>query len=98
MDGLLAVLGLAGPLSLTVALLVIALLSQRLGLITKRARHYRWLFAAIGLALVALVTRLWTLAAPDESIYTLLTAFALTVGVGVAWYYWGWLLNEGTSR
>jgi high-affinity Fe2+/Pb2+ permease len=94
MTGLFAVLGLAGPLSLIVALFVIALLSQRLGTITKRARHYRWLFAAIALVLGALITRLSIYDAAIDSVYSLLMAFALTIGVGVAWFYWGWLLNE----
>ena len=98
MNGLLAVLGLIGPLSLMVALLVIALLSQRLGMITKRVPHYRWIFVAIGLILIAFATRIGLLNAPDASVYSLLMAVALTIGVAVAWYYWNWLLHERQSE
>src|SRR5579864_4200042 len=94
MNGLLSVLGLAGPLSLILALLVIALLSQRLGMITKRVRHYRWFFVAIGLMLIAFATRIGLLNAPDATVYSLLMAAALTIGAAVAWYYWSWLLHE----
>jgi|SRR5579859_3928128 len=94
MSGLEAVLGLAGPMSLIVALLVIALLSQRLGTITKQMRSYRWLFVAIGLATVSVLTRVWLQGPVDAPIYTLLMAVALTIGAGVAWMYWGWLFHE----
>ena len=94
MSGLLSVLGLVGPLSLILSLLVIALLSQRLGMITKRVRHYRWLFVAVGLMLIAFATRIGSLNAPDGAVYSLLIAVALTIGAAVAWYYWSWLLHE----
>ena len=94
MNGLLAVLGLAGPVSLIVALLVIGLLSQRLGTITKQSRAYRWLFFALGLVVAAIVLRLRTLDPVDDPFYMLLMALALTIGAGTAWHYWGWLLSE----
>jgi hypothetical protein len=94
MNEVLAVLGLAGPLSLITSLLVIALLSQRLGTITKQGHTYRWLFAAIGLVAVAVVIRLWTLNSAEDPPYPLLMAVALTIGLVTAWYYWGWLLSE----
>lgn len=94
MNGLLAALGLAGPLSLIVALLVIALLSQRLGAITKQIRAYRWLFVAIGVMTAAIITQLRVFDPVDNEIYPLLMACGLTIAVGTVWYYWGWLLSE----
>lgn len=88
---ILSALGLIGPLSLLLALLVIALLSQRLGMITKRTRYYRWFFVAIGLMLIALATQLET---ANGLVYSLLMAVALTIGAAIAWHYWGWLLHE----
>jgi len=94
MNELLAVLGLSGPLSLIVALLVIGLLSQRLGTITRQTRAYRWLFLVVGLVATAIIRRLLTIDSVDDPIYPLLIAFALTIGAAVAWQYWGWLLHE----
>ena len=93
MNGLLAVLGLAGPLSLIVASLVIALLSQRLGMITKQVRAYRWLFVGIGVIAVGIITTLQTPYLYDI-VYPLLMACGLTIVLGAAWYYWGWLFSE----
>ena len=94
MNGLLAVLGLVGPLALIIATLVIALLSQRLGTITKQLRVYRWLFVAIGVMTVAVVIRFWALDSINGLAYPLLMALGLTIALVVAWHYWGWLLGE----
>src|SRR5579863_3431575 len=98
MNGLLAVLGLAGPLSLIVASLVIALLSQRLGSITKQVRAYRWFFVAVGVMTLAIITQLWAPDPVNNVIYPLLMAFGLTIAVAAAWYYWGWLLSENKNH
>ena len=93
MNGLLAVLALAGPLSLIVASLVIALLSQRLGMITKQVRAYRWLFVGIGVMVVGIIT---AMRAPYlyGMVYPLTMACGLTIVLGAALYYWGWLFSE----
>ncbi len=104
MNNLLTILGLAGPISLIVALLVIALLSQRLGAVTKRPPHYRWFYVAMGLIGVSILSRLLALGqAVDDSQRTALVesvplAAAVTISVLVVWRYWGWLLNEQTTQ
>lgn len=84
-------------------LLVIALLSQRLGAVTKRPKYYLLFFVAIALIGGSVLTRLLTLGTPAETLdlsvgllYTLPLAIALTVSVIVAGRYWGWLLGEKT--
>lgn len=100
MDNLLGLLGLVGPASLIVALVVIALLSQRLGSVTKRPPLYRWFFVSIGFIVVTVVARFANLNDPagqDNAtalIGDLALAGGLSLSVVIAWRYWGWLLNE----
>ena len=42
MEQVLTLLSAAGPASLALALVVMGLLSQRLGAVTKMPSHYRW--------------------------------------------------------
>lgn len=81
-----------------VALLVSALLSQRLGAVTKRPRSYRWFFVAVALIMIGMMIRLLQLGAAQTGdmalLYTVLLAVALTLSVVIAWRYWGWLLSE----
>ena len=97
MDGLLNLLALIGPLSLIIALLVIALLSQRLSSALPHRKRYRWLLVALGLATLGFSLRLIGLSGSDSEMlaYTIFTAIALTIAAPVAWAYWGWLLGEG---
>ncbi len=102
MDALFSVLSLAGPLSLAAALFVLALLSQRLGAVTRRAKTYRLIFVAVALISMAVILRLSFAVSSTASsvservIYSALMAVALTTAVVVSWRYWGWLLSEGT--
>ena len=100
MNGLLSLLALVGPLSLIVALLVTALLSQRLSLALPHQKRYRWLLVSLGVATLGFSLRLlglFGLLGSDIALltYTMVTAVALTIAVPVAWGYWGWLLGEG---
>ncbi len=100
MTNLLTLLGLFGPIALIIALLVMALLSQRLGAVTKRAKNYRWFYVAIALIGLSIIVRLLTLGLPSavaddtDLLYSLPLAAALTLSVFIAWRYWGWLLSE----
>jgi hypothetical protein len=90
-------LGSVGPLAICVALVVVGLLSSRLGAVTKMPPYYRWFFVAAGLVLVSVVTRLMLIKQLDDTlllIYNLLLAAGVTLGVVVAWRYWAWLFGE----
>ncbi len=91
-------LSTVGPLSVTLALVVIGLLSQRLGAVTKMPPHYRWFYVAAVLTGSSVVVRLLGVSVRSQDILSLLYAalFALgvTLGVVVAWYYWSWLFGE----
>ncbi|MBL8165449.1 MAG: hypothetical protein JNJ61_25935 [Anaerolineae bacterium] len=101
--GLLATIGIAG---LGVALLVLGLLSQRLGSVTRAPRYYIGFYLGTLLVGVSVLARLLnigrgTLAAQElvrdplwVTLYIGLPAFALTIGVFIAWRYWSWLLAE----
>lgn len=90
-------LGLIGPASIIVALVVLALLSERLGAVTKRAPIYRWFFVSVALIGISIVARL---IAPDALdyraalLYDIPLAVGLTLAVVIAWRYWSWLLSE----
>lgn len=90
-------------------LYIFAMLSRKLGNVTKMRSYYRGLYAAIALIVVAIVAhslRLTALASPDllpsalkaDSFYLfayyLPMAVAATISLIVAWRYWGWLFRE----
>src|SRR5512135_3569141 len=96
---------LFGMASITVAILVLALLSKRLGAVTHTPRYYLGLYGSAALMAVSVLARLlnWlkrTDAANINSdpvwilLYIGLPAVAVTLGVIVAWRYWSWLLAE----
>ena len=89
--------GTVGALGVMVALVVMGLLSQRLGAVTKMAPHYRWFYVAAGLSFVSVVSRLLYVGYQDERIvlaYTASLALATTLGLIVGWRYWNWLFGE----
>ncbi|MCC7450480.1 MAG: hypothetical protein IT324_23885 [Anaerolineae bacterium] len=89
--------GLIGPASMIVALIVLALLSQRLGAVTKRAPIYRWFYVSVVLIAVSIVGRLFAPDALDYRaalLYDVPLALGLTLAVVIAWRYWSWLLSE----
>ncbi len=98
MDSILAFLGLLGPASVIVALIVIAQLSQRLGAVTKRPSIYRWYYVSVALVALSVVERLIALIVPNAFntalLYDIPFAAALVIAVVVAWRYWSWLLSE----
>jgi hypothetical protein len=98
MNSVLAFLGLLGPASIIIALVVIAQLSQRLGAVTKRPPIYRWLYVSVALVAVCIIERLIALFVPNSFstplLYDLPFAAALVIAVFIAWRYWSWLLSE----
>ena len=96
-------LGLLGPLSVAVALLVIGALSKRLGAQTHAKRHYLGFFAAAALMLISIGGQLFLLLSnsprtPTDPLWVFVAdgipALAVTIGVIFAWRYWSWLLAE----
>ncbi|NOK86214.1 MAG: hypothetical protein GFH27_549411n44 [Chloroflexi bacterium AL-W] len=93
------VVGLAG---ISVLLVVMGLLSHRLGRVTRAKRYYVGFFLGALLVAISAVVRLWQ--PPEavdltESVLWLLLyhgapAIGLTLGVVTAWRYWSWLLAE----
>jgi hypothetical protein len=98
--------GLVGLLSIGVALVVLARLSQRLGDVTHVRPYYLLLYVAAALVWGGAIVRLYFLMVSDTSLdvpnqrllYTLLSdglpAAGLTLGLLVTWFYWSWLLAE----
>ena len=92
------------PIAVTLLLLVLALLSKRLGAVTHRSRVYRWLYVAAFLASFSAVTRIWSLTLSEDDFvaisgnvmalvfYALPLALSVSIGVLVSWRYWGWLI------
>jgi len=92
-----------GLLAVAVALLVLGLLSKRLGKVTRAPGYYRVFFVAAGLMIVSMLARLIDalnahVPHADEAtsviLYLGLPAFALTISLIIAWRYWSWLLAE----
>ncbi len=100
--------GMVGPAALAVSLLILALLSQRLGSVIRMPPIYRFYFPASLLLMVAAFSRLVRAGASpadQESAwlygvwfevagYILPMTLGLTIGVIVTWMYWSWLLRE----
>ncbi len=98
-----ALLGLLGPLSVGIALVVMGALSRRLGAQTHAKPYFLGFYAAAALMILSVAAQfLYLLLAlphqPDDLLWLLLTeglpAIAVTIGVIFAWRYWSWLLAE----
>ena len=94
---------LIGVFSIAVALVVLGLLSKRLGQVTRAPRYYRGFYMAALFLIVSLLFRLFNIVqsqipAADDPVavifYIGLPAFALTISLMIAWRYWSWLLAE----
>jgi len=90
-------------------LYIFSVLSRKLGGVTKMRPYYRGFYVAMGLIGLAAVSS-WLLLTVrvtpdllpatwhDETPYAVIFAVALVIAVtlslGVAWRYWGWLFKE----
>ena len=98
--------GLLSYVAMTMTLIVLARLSQRLGQVTHARPYYRGnyfgaaLISAGGLLRLYFITRgeASLQAANQKLVYTLLSdglpALGITIGLIVTWHYWSWLLAE----
>ena len=103
---LLNVIGVAGLAGVALALIILGLLSKRLGKATRTSRHYLGFFVAAELLLVSVAAQitnlLFHIASVDDLaasfiwvfVYSGLPAIGVTVGLYFAWHYWSWLLAE----
>lgn len=105
-----AVLSSAALAALLYALTILAQFGRKLGAVTKMRPFYRGYPAAIGcvgLALIGRLVRASVLLASPQSVpkplnspifylflYHLPLAIGLTLGLGITWSYWSWLLKE----
>jgi TPR repeat protein len=90
-------IGAVGPAGVTCALVVLGLLSRRLGAVTRMPPHYRWLYVAASLSGLSALVRVVSSGHQDarlELIYALAFALGVTVGLAAAWHYWSWLFGE----
>lgn len=86
-------------------LVVLALISRRMGRVTRAAPHYMGFIAAAALVAAGLAARALDAARGAEPaavhgdsgallLYTALPALGLTLALVAAWRYWSWLLAE----
>jgi hypothetical protein len=109
MEVLTSVLGASSLLALIYTFYILAHLSRRYGQVIKLPRYYRSYYVSTGLVCLALVSHLMKdslinagqqgPALLNNDWFYLLTyylpmAVAVTIALGVAWRYWGWLLRE----
>jgi hypothetical protein len=99
-------LGVFGPISISIMFVVLGLLSRRLGHVTRTRPYYIGFFVAALLAGISALIRLVNLGLGPEAaaalgrydelvlLYTGLMALAVTIAALVAWRYWSWLLAE----
>jgi hypothetical protein len=94
-----------GGLALAAVLVLLGLLSKRLGAVTRAPRYYRGFLVAAALLVISAVARIVNLVQPVDPatlhtdpvwvlLYNGLPAIALTISVVIAWRYWSWLLAE----
>lgn len=95
-------LGVVGPLSICVLLVVLGLLSRRLGRGTHASPYYVGFFVAAALVAISAVARgvhVFSAVEVNDSmawvvVYNGFPALGVTLGVVIAWRYWSWLLAE----
>ena len=102
MQPFVSVLGVLGPISLVIAQVVMALLSKRLGEVTKRPPTYRWFYVGAGLVAASILLQLVDIFSGSDSVaavvYDSLFLLGLALSVIIAWKYWSWLLSESSKK
>ncbi|MEP7290986.1 MAG: hypothetical protein ABI835_04340 [Chloroflexota bacterium] len=98
-----ALLGLLGHLSIAITLIVLGLLSRRLGAQTHAKPYFFGFFVAAVLILLSIAAQILDIflhfsRTETDPTWVLITdglpALAVTIGVIFAWRYWSWLLAE----
>jgi len=98
--------GLLGLSSISVALVVMGMLSKRLGSVTRAPRYYLGFYVASLMIAVSVLARLINVGRGVDVVadlnqdvgwvlfYNGLPALAISLALFVAWRYWSWLLAE----
>ncbi len=92
-------LGMIGPAGIFVVLIVMGLLSKRMGSVTRTRPYYLGFYVAAALIGISILARLMD-ANPAAGgltailFYVGLPALSVTIAVIVAWRYWSWLFAE----
>lgn len=98
--------GLFGMTGVGIFLVIMGLLSKRLGEVTKATPYYRGFFLASAFVVVGVIARLYHIsigvAVIDDlhhnigwvMLYNGAPALGITLGLFVGWRYWSWLLAE----
>ena len=97
---ILSLLEWAGPLSIMLMLVIMGLLSQRLGAVTRHPPIYRGLFLSAGFVGISLVCEIFFLVTTNTLFtlfYDVSLVIGLALGVVIVWRYWGWLLSENQT-
>jgi hypothetical protein len=98
-----AVLGLLGPFSIAITLVVLGLISRRLGEQGNAKSYYLGFFCGAALMLTSVAAQFLDLLlhfqhTDSDALWVILEnglpALAITLGVIFAWRYWSWLLAE----
>ncbi len=102
---MISLFALLGPLGVLTMLVVLTLISRRMGRMTRAAPHYIGFMVAAVLVAAGLAARaLDAVRGADPAavhgdsgallLYTALPALGLTLALVAAWRYWSWLLAE----
>lgn len=109
MNVLITPLGVLGLIAVIYLVYIFAILSQRLGAVTKMPPYFRGFYVAmafLGISTLARVMRSNLALSPQSSIgllnaplfnlvvYHAPFVIAIVISVGVAWRYWSWLFKE----
>jgi len=101
-----SILSLFGNISIGVAMVILARLSQRLGHVTHARHHHIWLYVAAILTWLGAFIQAFMLGQGIDGRLQLqqdigwvllikgLPALGITIAIVVVWYYWSWLLAE----
>ena len=101
-----AILSLVGNLAIGTVMIILARLSQRLGLVTHARSYYVWFYGAAILVWLGMLAQVFLLRQgmdgglrlQQDILWVLLIkglpTLGITIGLVVAWHYWSWLLAE----
>lgn len=99
-------LGLAGPTAIALMMIILGLLSKRLGSVTRIPRYYLGFYIAAGLMGLSILARTLEIGrgyevaaqASGDAFHVLMfgvvPGISLTLALIIAWRYWSWLLAE----